>query len=80
MTDGSEAEFEHFEKSPNSRGELASGSKGFRLGYVQRECKKEECFSCKRIETVTYSNSEDLSELINTTLSRLIRKRNFIFM
>ena len=39
-------EFEHQSNSPNSRGKLPHGSKGFRFGFAQRQCEKEKCFQC----------------------------------
>ena len=35
------AEFEHLKGSPNTRGELPHGSRGFRFGYAQRRCRPD---------------------------------------
>ena len=45
------AEFEHLKGSPNSRGELPHGSRGFRFGYAQRRCRPDgqDCVQCKVI-------------------------------
>jgi len=51
VTDNTEAEFEHLKGSPNTRGELPHGSRGFRFGYAQRRCRPDgqDCVQCKVI-------------------------------
>ena len=46
-------EFEHRSETPNSRGQLPHGSKGFKFGYAQRRCDKDECFQCKLLQEGT---------------------------
>jgi hypothetical protein len=47
VSDSTEAEFEHLSATPNNRGQLPSGSKGFKFGYAQQICKSTKCFQCE---------------------------------
>ena len=51
VSDSTEAEFEHLSATPNNRkGQLPSGSKGFRFGYKQQVCTTTKCFQCGILE------------------------------
>ena len=44
---------EHHSATPNNRrGNLPHGSKGFRFGYSQKQCRKKACFQCNLLQLV----------------------------